>query len=35
MKILKNYIEIYEYTSAALGIQEITNLADKIVEMLG
>jgi hypothetical protein len=35
MKILKNYIEIYEYTSAALGIQEITNLADKIVGMLG
>lgn len=35
IKILKNYIEIYEYTSAALGIQEISNLADKIVDMLG
>jgi hypothetical protein len=35
MKILNNYIEVYEYTSSALGIQEIPILADKIVDMLG
>jgi hypothetical protein len=35
MKILNNYIEVYEYTSSALGIQEIPILADKIVGMLG